>query len=390
MRRVDEDDDWSDLRGYWQIRDNTTYLNHGSFGPPPQVVREARIAIQRELDAQPMDFFVRKYESAWVRARESLGRLIQAAPETLAFVENSTAAMNVIAACFPLAAGEEVLLNDHEYGAVQRIWGRRCEISAAQLRIANLPGSIQSDDEIIDCLWQHVTAETRLIVVSHITSVSAITMPVAAICRKARGQNIAVCIDGPHALAQLPLDLGTLDCDFYTASCHKWLSAPFGSGFLYVAPHWQAMIQPTRLSWGRLPPTDRPQWSDEFIWNGTRDPSAYLTVPVAIKFLETVGWQSFRARAHWLAQYARHQLVELTGLEPWVPDDPHWYTAMAHVPLPPGDARQLQNWLWQQHSIEVPVIDFAGRRFLRVSCHLYNRRSDIDRLVQALHEGLRT
>jgi isopenicillin-N epimerase len=292
--------------------------------------------------------------------------------------------MNEIASGFPLSPGDEVLLNDHEYGAVRRIWARRCEACRATAQIAALPPVIESAEHVIDAIFARVTPRTRLIVVSHITSPTAMTLPIAAIVRRAAGLGIPVCVDGPHAVAQLPLDLSRLQCDFFTASCHKWLSAPFGSGFLYVDPKWHAGLRPTRLSWGRIPPAEITCWSDEFIWSGTRDPSAYLAVPAAIEFLEQIGSEAFRRRTQALAAYARQTLGRFGGGPPLVRDDAGWYASMAHVPLPDGDARGLQAQLWQQYGIEVPVIDFRQRRFIRVSCHLYNRRSDIDRLAEAL------
>lgn len=198
-------------------------------------------------------------------------------------------------------------------------------------------------------------------------------------------------IDGPHAIAQLPVEIDKLDCDFYTASCHKWLSGPFGSGLLYVALRQQANIRPPVLSWGRLPPGRIASWADEFVWSGTRNPTAYLSVPAAIDFLEQVGLEKFRARTHWLAQYARRKLVELTQLEPLVPDDPAWYGSMGHVPLSPTTTNEtcavsnpLQHTIWHKLGIEVPIVDFRGRRYIRVSCHLYNDSSHIDRLVAGL------
>src|SRR5207248_6640208 len=130
-------------------------------------------------------------------------------------------------------------------------------------------------------------------------------LPVERICDEASRRGIAMAIDGPHAVAQLPLAIDRLGCDFYAASCHKWLSAPFGSGFLYVAPRHQSLVHPPELSWGRIQPTPIESWSDEFVWTGTRDPSAFLTIPTAIEFLEQIGLEAFRARTHWMAQYAR-------------------------------------------------------------------------------------
>ena len=404
MIRPDNHAAWAALKGEWQLRSGTIYLNHGSFGPPPAAVRSARRKWLEALDSQPMDFFVRQLEPAWLTARDKVAAFVGASPGDLIFVENATVGMNIVADSFPLAAGDEVILTDHEYGAVQRIWQRACSKAGAAAKTAELPLPFRTAGETCDAIFAAVTERAKLLVVSHITSPTAVILPVAEICRRARERGIAVCIDGPHAVAQVPLAIDQLGCDFYTASCHKWLSAPFGSGFLRVAPRWQSHVRPPVLSWGRIPPIKINAWSDEFVWSGTRDPSPYLSIPAAIEFLENVGLDAFRGRTHWLAQYARRILVELTGPEPIVPDDPAWYGSMAHVPLPPRrDATKsaeqhdescpvsnpLQHTIWRQLGIEVPIIDFRGQRYIRVSCHLYNDTEQIDRLVSGLADLLR-
>ncbi|HEX2475373.1 MAG TPA: aminotransferase class V-fold PLP-dependent enzyme, partial [Lacipirellulaceae bacterium] len=355
LESLGDDDQWRRWRDEWSIRADTTYLNHGSFGPTPRPVRECQLAWQQRMTSQPMDFFVRQFEPAWLESRTHLARFVCTAPESLAFVENSTAGMNVVAATVRLQAGDEVLLTDHEYGAVQRIWRRACQTAgAAEPVIAQLPRQFESADQVVDAIFRAATERTRLLVVSHITSPTAIILPVRKICDEARRRGIAACVDGPHAPAQVPVALDELACDFYTASLHKWISAPLGSGFLYVAPRWQERVRTPILSWGRVSPTKPVAWWEEFVWTGTRDPSAYLAAPAAIELLERVGLAKFRARTHCLARYARQRLVELIGLRPHVPDCNEWYGSMASVPLPPGDARALQNALWQKHGIEVP------------------------------------
>jgi isopenicillin-N epimerase len=400
VRDPADDSDWIDLKSCWRIRVDTTYLNHGSFGPSPIVVQEAFRRWQDALQAQPMDFLVRQFEPAWLAARDRLAAFVGTAGGNLIFVENATAGMNIVADSFPLAAGDEVLLTDHEYGAVERIWRRACEQVGAQSRTAVLPLPFASREETVEAVFAATSERTRLIVVSHITSPTAVILPVAEICQEARRRGIAVAIDGPHAIAQVPLSIDELGCDFYAASCHKWLSAPLGSGFLYVAPRWQAQVRPPVLSWGRIPPTKIEAWSDEFVWAGTRDPSAYLAIPAAIEFLEQVGLPAFRERTHWLARYARRRLGELSGLPPITADDAAWYGSMAHVPLPPSTARgasteqrpdetcpisnPLQNTIWRELAIEVPIVEFGGTRYIRVSCHLYNDTAQIERLAAGL------
>ena len=374
-----------DWRSHWQLRPGTIYLNHGSFGPPPQAVKAARAAWQQRLDEQPMDFFVREFEPAWHAARARLAEFIHCDPADLIFVENATAGMNVVASSCKLQPGDEVLLTDHEYGAVQRIWQRACaEAGAAPPVIARLPPQLGDSQEVVDTITRAITPRTRLLVVSHITSPTAVILPIRQIIQAAHRLGVAVCIDGPHAPLQADVNLRDLGADYYTASCHKWLCAPFGSGFLHVDKRHQSAVRAPLLSWGRIFPEDRAAWSDEFVWTGSRDNSPYLTIPAAIDFFAPLGQQEFAQITHELAQYARQQLVELTGLQPIVPDDPQWYGSMAHVPLPLGNRRGLQDALWREHGIEVPIVEWSGRRWIRVSCHLYNTREEVDTLVRAL------
>ncbi len=371
-------------RSAWSVRADTTYLNHGSFGPPPNCVRQRQAEWKQQLDDQPMDFFVRSFEPAWFDARRALAEFVGTNADHLAFVDNATYGMNVVAQSLPLLPGDEVLLTDHEYGAVKRIWERACAGAQAQVVVAKLPLPIDSAAELIDAIFAKVNARTRLLVVSHVTSPTAVTLPILEIVRRAKSVGVAVCVDGPHAPAYTDLRLDDLACDFYVASCHKWLSAPLGSGFLYVAPQHQSLIRTPILSWGRLLPRVPETWYDPFVWCGTRDPSPYFTVPTAIEFLRGVGLDEFRRTTHDLARSARQRIAERFGTTPMTPDAPEWYGSMAHVPLPSGDCYRLQDALWQQYGIEVPIVSWQDQRYVRVSCHLYNDQHDLDKLVGAL------
>ncbi|MGH7199606.1 MAG: aminotransferase class V-fold PLP-dependent enzyme, partial [Planctomycetaceae bacterium] len=333
----------SSLRSAWPVPEDVAYLNHGSFGPSPRVVQAARDEWSRRLERQPMDFFVRQMEPHLDAAAETLGRFAGCRGEDLIFVENATAGMNLVAASLPLAAGDEVLLTNHEYGAVLRIWRTVCERAGANVVVRDLsrgvpprtgPARPGSADEIADGLLEAVTERTRLIVVSHVTSPTAIVLPVELICQRAKERGVPVCIDGPHALAMRPVNVERLGCDFYAASCHKWLCGPFGSGFLYVSKRWQAHMRPTTISWGGSVSGRPASWKDEFTWPGTRDPAAYLALTAAIEFLEDYGLDRFRDQTHRLARYARARITELTGLEPLVPDSLDWYGSMIALPLP--------------------------------------------------------
>ncbi|QDU40279.1 Isopenicillin N epimerase [Maioricimonas rarisocia] len=386
--------DWEQHRAAWSLQEGVTYLNHGSFGPSPLVVQTERERWSRELERQPMDFLVRRLEPLLDDALAALGRFLGSRPDELTFVPNATVGMNIVANNVQLQPGDEVLLTDHEYGAVIRIWGRFCQAAGARTVLARLPLPLTSVDDVVDTLFEQVTDRTKLIVVSHVTSQTATILPVAAICRRARERGIAVCVDGPHAPAQVPVDLREIDCDYYTASLHKWVSAPFGSGFLYVRPRHKQGLKPAITSWGRSLSGRDPAWQDEFHWFGTYDPAPFLAVPAAVRFLEEIGLDRFRQQTHALVRSARERIMAVTGGEPLTADSPDWYGSMVTLPLPnvprsdawPGKPHPLQVALWERYRIEVPVFEWQNRLCLRISCHLYNTPTDIDRLVEALSE----
>ncbi len=374
----------------WRFSKNVIYLNHGSFGAVPVVLQNQQSQIRAACQREPMDFLSRKLEPLWFDARFKLAVWLGTQPENIAFCENATAGMNEIANWFPLAAGDEVLMNDHEYGAVRRIWKRRCEATSAKLVEVTLPSPLTDPQQIVDAILAGCNQRTRLVVLSHITSPTTIILPVQKICNLLRERSIASCIDGPHALLQETFKLYSLQCDFYTASCHKWLCAPLGSGFVYVDPRWHSQFKPTRLSWGRVNPAKPEKWSDELLWTGTRDHSAYLMVPLAIEFFTRLDREKIDVRNHELACYARRRLSELPGAQPVTPEGREWFGWMVGVWLPSDytNGGTLQKRLWDRYQIEVPIVPFAGRFLVRVSCHLYVSTHDIDTLVHCLQQEL--
>jgi isopenicillin-N epimerase len=395
-RDAGRNSDATDLRGEWGFPDGVIYLNHGSFGPSPKCVQQARREWSELLEAEPTDFFLRQLEDRLDEACQRLGAFVGLRGDDLLFVDNATVGMNVVAANTDLEPGDEVLCTDQEYGSVLRIWRRACSGRGARLVVRALPQPLASAEQLVETFLDGVTSRTRLIVVSHVTSPTAVTLPIEQICLGAKARGVPVCVDGPHALAMLPVDLKRIGCDFYTASCHKWLCGPFGSGFLYVAGRHKQGLKPIVTSWGRSLAGRAADWKDEFRWSGTRDPAAFLTVPAAIDFLEAHGIAAFRRTTHELANYARRRISELTGLAALVPQNGSWYGSMIALPLPasdeappkPGHCDPLQNLLWQRFRIEAPIIHWKGERLLRVSCHLYNTREEIDRLVEALGQLL--
>ncbi len=370
------------------VRRDIAFLNHGSFGARPRPVFETYQRWQRELEAQPVEFLGRRISGLLAEARASLAAYVGTHADNLVFVPNTTHGINIIARSLDLKPGDEVLATDHEYGAVERTWRFICERRGAQFRTQPITLPMTTPEAMIEALWEGVTERTRVIVVSHITSPTALIFPVAEIARRAARQGIFTVIDGAHAPGQIDLNLEEIGADFYVGNCHKWLCAPVGAGFLYARPERQPLLEPLVVSWGwqARKPSGSP-FQDYFEWIGTDDPAAYLSVPAAIEFQAQHDWPAVRAACHQLAAEARDRIGALTGLPHICPDSPGWWAQMFAAPLPISDTpamEELKQRLWEEYQVEAPITLWRDQFFIRVSIQAYNTPRDVDRLLDGL------
>jgi isopenicillin-N epimerase len=342
------------------------FLNHGSFGACPRPVFEAYQRYQLELERRPVEWLKRRCRKLLDGVRARLATYVGADVDGLVLVPNATSGVNMVARSLRLEPGDEVLATDREYGAADIVWRFVCERTGA--RYLRRPP---------DGLWEAVTDRTRVIVVSHVSSPTAEILPVEDICRRARAAGILTLVDGAHGPGQLPIDLDALGADAYAGNCHKWLCAPKGAGFLWVAPGLREVIEPLIVSW---------DWEQETAfaarqgWQGTRDPAAFLAVSDAIDFQAEHDWDQVRDRCHALAARAQRGIADLTGLEP--PRGP--FAQMCSAELPPCDPDEVQRRLLDEHRIEVPCLAWEGRPLIRVSCQAYNDLQDVESLLEAL------
>ncbi len=372
------------------LRPDMTFLNHGSFGACPRPVFATYQAWQRELEAQPVEFLGRRFNGLLAEARSRLAAFVGAGANDVVFVPNATTGVNIVARSLALQPGDEVLATDHEYGASDRTWRLLCRKQGAIYINRPLPLPVTTPESVLEQLWAGVTPRTRVIFISHITSPTALTWPVAAICQRARAAGILTVVDGAHAPGQIALDLSSLGADFYTGNCHKWLCAPKGAAFLFARPAVQHLIEPLIISWGwESEKPGQSRFIDYLEWTGTHDIAAYLSVPAAIDFQAAYAWDSVRRSCHALVAQARQQVNALTGLAPICPDTGDWFAQMAAMRLPPCDTESLKERLWQEWQIEVPIITWNQTPLLRISIQAYNDEADLARLIDALrHVGL--
>jgi len=367
------------------LRPDVVFLNHGSFGACPRPVFEAHQAWQLELERQPVEFLGRRFADLMHQARESLAAYVGTDADELVYVPNATTGLNIVARSLPLQEGDEVLATDHEYGALDRTWRFLCAKRGARYMRQPVPLPVESGEQVVEAIWSGVTPRTRVLFISHITSPTAIILPVAALVKRAREAGLITIVDGAHAPGQVPLDLKALGADFYSGNCHKWMCAPKGSAFLYARREMQHFVEPLVVSWGWESEKPGPsRFIDEQEWQGTRDIAAYLSVPAAIQFMAGHDWPRVQRECHELVRYARERISELAGLPLITPDSPEWFAQMAALPIPHCDLEKLKHRLYDEFHIEIPTVEWNGRHFVRISIQGYNTRVDVDALVEAL------
>lgn len=381
----------------WSLDPETIFLNHGSFGACPLEVRQVQQTWRDRMEEQPVRFFTHDLEPLLQQAREVLGEFIGATPENLAWVNNATTAVNTVLRSLDFTEDDELLVTNQAYNACRNAIEYAAGRHRARVVVADLPFPLDNEDQIIDAIMQRVTPRTRLALIDHVTSPTALILPVERITRKLRDKGVEVFIDGAHAPGMLPLNIEHLGVSYYTGNCHKWLCAPKSSAFLYVAPQLQERIRPLSISHGaNALRTDRSRFLNEFDWVGTLDPSAILSVPAAISFMRELmpgGWTAVRAHNHQLALEARQLLCDALGVKPPAADN--MIGSMVSLPLPSdtspvnpaiNNRQPLHDRLLQQYHIEVPVVPWPAwpQRLIRISAQVYNKLSQYERLAEAL------
>ena len=377
----------------WLLDPENVYLNHGTVGAPPRRVLAVQQAIRDEIERQPASFMLRELADVRVLqmrmrprmrvAADAVAPFVGANSNDLMFVDNITAGVNAVLRSLTFAPGDEILITDHGYGAVKYTADYVASRTGAVVRTVELPGPPFEAAAITEAVAAAFTPQTRVMIVDHVTSGSALILPVAAITRRARAAGIAVLIDGAHVPGAIPLDIASLGADWYSANLHKWAMAPRSSGILWAAPERHQDLHPTVISWGYNKGLDA-----EFDLPGTRDPSPWLAAPAGIEFMKGLGLEAMYEYNHRYVMNAARTLCDRWKLA--MPAPEAMIGTMVTLALPesfgatPEDATRLKDSLLDEERIEVSVFAWKDRVWMRVCGQVYNDASDLDRLIRAL------
>ena len=388
------------LLSLWWLDPDITYLNHGTVGATPRVVLEAQQAWQRRIEAQPASFLFRELthmnaDAAGAarpllrRTADEIGAFVGARGDDLVFVDNASTGVNAVLRSLALATGDEILILDQAYGAVANAAGFVARAAGARVVTVTTPFPVEGDvtEACAEAVARAITPRTRIAVLDHISSETALTLPIAAMIERCRDRGVPVLVDGAHAPGAIALDIAASGADWYVGNLHKWAFAPRACALLWVAPERQAGLHPPVISWGL-----DAGLAMEFDWTGTRDPSALLAAPAGLAFMRDVlGVEAMRRWNHDLAWRMAHTLAARWG-QPWtVPEA--MVGCMASVPLPERivalgsrAATPLKDWLLLERGIEAQVLAIRDRLHVRLAAQVYNDEADYERLAQAIDE----
>ncbi len=388
----------------WTLDPRIAMLNHGSFGACPSAVLRLQQQLRSEMEREPVGFFFRRVQPLLDESRRVLAELISADPADLVFVPNATTGINSVLRSLQLRPGDELLVTDHDYNACRNAVRFVAQRAGAKVVVASLPLPVESPQQVVDAVIGRVTERTRLAVIDHVTSPTAVVFPIEEIVCQLEQRNVDALVDGAHAPGMVSLDIRRIGAAYYTGNCHKWLCAPKGAGFLHVRPERQQQIQPAVISHGyNTPRPGHTRFQDAFDWAGTDDPTPWLCVGEAIGFLGTLtagGIEGLMRQNRRLVLGGRRTLCEVLDAGATCPEDMTGSMAALRLPDDADPATALdtstsitpvhrwQTELLERFAIQVPVFHWpaAPRKLLRISAQAYNSPAQYQQLAAALRQ----
>jgi isopenicillin-N epimerase len=382
--------DHSHLRSQFLLDPSVTFLNFGSFGACPKPVFEDYQNWQLLLEREPVQFIAFEGAANLRRSREALAAYVGCGADDLVYTTNPSYAINIIAKSLELKEGDEILSTALEYGALDRTWNYYCRKAGAKYVRQQIDLPVGSKEAIVGQFFQGLSNRTKAIFISHITSATALRLPVEEICEIAKQKGLLTIVDGAHVPGHIPLDLSSLKADIYTGACHKWMMTPKGCSFLYIKKEYQPLFDPLVVSWGyeSAAPSDS-QFLDYHQMQGTRDFSAFLTIPKSIAFMKEHNWEQVAASCREMVTDNYRRFCDLLESQPICPLTDEFMGQMASIPIHTDQPQRLQRHLYEQYRIEIPVTSQDGSFFLRYSINAFNTQEDLDKLYEAVKEIIR-
>lgn len=387
---------------HWILDPDIVFLNHGSYGATPRAALDAQQRYRNQMEREPVRFFMLDIEAMLDHARQAVAEFVNCDMEGIAFLHNVTQAVATVIDNLDIEPGDEILVNDHEYSACISCLTKAATRRGAKMIKVSIPFPTPSSEAIFDAVIGALTARTKLVLLSHITSPTALVFPVAKLVAACRDRGIETLVDGAHAPGQIEVNVNAINAHYYTANLHKWPCCPKGTAFLWVHPERRQGFEPLALSArAHLRRDDRDRYRCLFDYIGTDDYTGFLAIPDALDCMSGLAgsWQAVREHNRALALQGRNILCDALGSEPATPDELVGTMATLIVPgtglssggtRPGGYEDPLQQVLVEKYHIQVPVwsLPSQGHRLLRISAQLYNSLDQYAYLATSLIAAL--
>jgi isopenicillin-N epimerase len=379
------------MKDLFYLNPEITFLNFGSFGACPKPIFEDYQKWQLELEYEPVQFITVNGLQYLKQSREALANYIHCDAKDIIYTSNPSYAINVISKSFKLKPGDEILSTNLEYGAMDYSWNFYCEKAGAIYKRQPITLPLISKEKFIEEFFSGLTSKTKAIFISQITSSTALIFPIKEICEIAKSKGLFTIVDGAHVPGHIDLNLQELKADVYTGACHKWMLTPKGCSFLYIKKEHQHLFDPLVISWGfKNPLPSESKFLDYHQMQGTRDFSAFLTVPKAIEFLNQHNWKEKSKACHELVIKNAQRFYDLLGSYALSPLTNEFVGQMLSIPIKTAEPMKLQRLLFEKYKVEIPVMPHAEQVYLRYSINVFNTQHDLDVLYNALQDIMKT
>ena len=381
----------NNLKSQFLLRDDIVYLSFGGYGACPRPIFERYQQYQLELEQEPTQFITINGLKYLKQSREALAAYLNCHEDDIVYVTNPSYGVNIVAKSLPLKEADEVLTTNLEYGACDKTWTYYCNKKGAKYIRQKIKFPLQSKEDFIEQFFKGLTSKTKLIFLSQLTSTTGLRLPVEEICAIAKQKGLLTFVDGAHAPGQVPVNLSTLQADFYTGACHKWMLTPKGSSFLYVTKELQNMLDPLVISWGyNSTKPSHSQFLDYHQMQGTRDFSAFLTIPAAIDFMKTNNWTAVAENCRMITRTNADRFHKLLHAEPLHNSKEDFIFQLCSILIKTKQPEQLQRLLFTKYNIEILVMKQEDMILLRYSIQAFNTQEDLDVLYNALEDIIET
>ena len=386
------------IKNQFLLDSKVTFLNHGSFGACPKVIFNEYQSWQKKLENQPVKFLdqFRDFGHNMTNVREALSKKINCNVNNLVPVVNATTGLNAIIKSLHFKKGDEVIMSNHEYGALEKTWQFIKTKYKIKITIVKVSLPLNSEKRFIKDFVKKFSSKTKILFLSHITSPTALLLPIKKLVKIAKQHKIITIIDGAHAPGHIDLNLKNLNADFYSGNCHKWMMSPKGAAFMWSSSKYKNHLDPLIVSHGwnkknnstnQKGALGNSRFIDMFEYNGTKDPAAWLSVPASIKYInDKKNTKLFMTQSKVLYNFACK--LSKTFKMPLLGDRKFLPPLMISVPIPKVKEIEFQRKLYKNYKIEIPIIPWENKSFARISYQLYNSIKDLEKLEYALKKLL--